>query len=156
MEMKSYIEMGEKRAGKQIELAKMLKVSDSYLRMIKTGRRGLPDDLCIVLADYIGADRLEVIAASNLVTEKDEEKRKVFESCFKKNNNAAASVLSAAIIISILTFAPAKPAQAQGANAEQCILCKIGRKRRTKRGWENIRVYFDKLLNVAHENIYVG
>lgn len=89
MEMKAYIEKAEKKAGKQIELAKKLGISDAYIRMVKTGRRGFSDDICIKLADYIGEDRLEVIAASNLVTEKDEEKRKIFESCFKKTNQAA-------------------------------------------------------------------
>ena len=47
MEIKTYIEMGERRAGKQIELAKILGVRDSYLRTVKTGRNGLPDAVCI-------------------------------------------------------------------------------------------------------------
>lgn len=82
MNMKKYLELGEEKAGKQIELAKILGIPDSYIRIVKSGRRGLPADVCIKLADYINADRLEVIAASNLVTEKDVEKRKIFESCF--------------------------------------------------------------------------
>ncbi len=89
MNMKKYLELGEEKAGKQIELAKILGIPDSYIRIVKSGRRGLPADVCIKLADYIDADRLEVIAASNLVTEKDEEKRKIFESCF----TTAASVI---------------------------------------------------------------
>lgn len=87
--MNEFIEAAEKKAGKKAELAKILKISDGYIRMVKTGRRGFSDDVCIRLADYIGANRLEVIAASNLVTEKDEEKRKIFESCF----TTAASVI---------------------------------------------------------------
>ena len=82
MDMKKFLELGEEKAGKQIELAKILGIPDSYIRIVKSGRRGLPADVCIKLADYIEANRLEVIAASNLVTEKDEEKRKIFESCF--------------------------------------------------------------------------
>lgn len=74
--------MGESKAGKQAELAKILGIKDNYLRNTKAGRAGLPDAICIKLADYIEVSRLEVIAASNLVTEKDEERRKVFESCF--------------------------------------------------------------------------
>lgn len=89
MKMNEFIEAAEKKAGKKTELAKILKISDGYIRMVKTGRRGFSDDVCIRLADYIGANRLEVIAASNLVTEKDEEKRKIFESCF----TTAASVI---------------------------------------------------------------
>ena len=109
MDMKNYIEQAERKAGKQLELAKILGVSASYIRMIKAGKNGLSADMCIVLADYIGADRLEVIAASNLVTEKDEKKRKIFESCF----STAASVTAVAVIISMLTLSPAKPVNAQ-------------------------------------------
>lgn len=82
MKMKTYIELGEKKAGKQIELARILNVRDTTLRLAKSGKKGLPDAICIKLADYLEVDRIEVIAASNLVTEKDEERRKIFESCF--------------------------------------------------------------------------
>lgn len=82
MEMKKYIELGEKKAGTQLKLAEYLGQYDSGLRAVKAGKKGLPDAICIKLADFIEVDRLEVIAASNLVTEKDEERRKLFESCF--------------------------------------------------------------------------
>ena len=105
MDMKSYIEKAEKKAGSQIELAKMLSISANNIRSIKAGKRGMPVDACIILADYIDEDRLEVIAASNLVTKKDERKRKIIESCFKE----VASVASIAIVTSILTLSEAKP-----------------------------------------------
>lgn len=108
MEMKNYIEKAEKKAGRQIDLAKMLGISDAYIRMVKSGKRGFPDDICIQLADYIEADRLEVIAASNLVTEKDEKKRKIFESCFRK----VAGVAAAGIITAIVTLPAARPVNA--------------------------------------------
>lgn len=109
MQMKNYIELGEKKAGKQAELAKVLGISDAYIRAVKRGSRGLPDVTCIRLADYIEVDRLEVIAASNLVTEKDEEKRKIFESCFQK----VASVAAIATVTSVLTLTPASQTQAE-------------------------------------------
>lgn len=102
MKMKNYIEQGEEKAGTQKELANMLGISASYIRMVKAGQKGFSIDMCIVLADYIGEDRLEVIAASNLVTEKDERKRKILESCFKK----VAGVAAAAVVTSILTLTP--------------------------------------------------
>ncbi len=108
MEMKSYIEQGEKKAGTQKELANMLDVSASYIRMVKAGQKGLSIDMCIILADYIGEDRLEVIAASNLVTEKDEKKRKILESCFRK----VAGVAAAGIITAIVTLPTASPVNA--------------------------------------------
>ena len=93
MKINDYLETAEKKAGKQIELARILGISDRYIRMVRDGKRGFPDDICILLADYINADRLEVIAASNLVTEKDEKKRKIFESCFTKAATIAAAAL---------------------------------------------------------------
>lgn len=121
MEMKTYIEKAEKKAGKQIELAKKLGISDAYIRMVKTGRRGFSDDICIKLADYIGEDRLEVIAASNLVTEKDEEKRKIFESCFKKTSQAACIGLVVGLTM-IMTPIPTNASYNMNTKAEQFIL----------------------------------
>ncbi len=110
--MKNYIEKAERKAGKQTDLANMLGITASYIRMVKAGKKGFPIETCIVLADYIGADRLEVIAASNLVTEKDEKKRKILESCFTR----AASVTAAAIVISIMTLTPTSPIHAASKN----------------------------------------
>ena len=109
MEMKTYIEKAEKKAGKQTDLADMLGITASYIRMVKAGKKGFPIETCIVLADYIEEDRLAVIAASNLVTEKDEKKRRILESCF----STAASVAAAALVISILTLPLQKPVNAQ-------------------------------------------
>lgn len=124
MEMKNYIERAEKKAGTQKKLAEMLDISTRYINMAKNGKRCLSVDTCIVLADYINADRLEVIAASNLTTEKDEKKRKIFESCF----NRAATVAVAASLIgvtSIMTPSPANASQALNHIAQDFILCKI-------------------------------
>lgn len=114
MKMKTFIEAAEKKAGKQVELAKILEISDAYIRMVKSGKRSFSDDVCIQLADYIGADRLEVIAANNLVTEKDEKKRKIFESCFRK----VAGVAAATVIASILTLTPQQTVNAKNLTSE--------------------------------------
>ena len=98
--MKTYIEMGEMKAGKQTELGRILGIKENYLRNAKSGRAGLPDAICIKLADYIEVNRIEVIAASNLVTEKDEERRKIFESCF----TTAASVIF--LLVAVHNFMP--------------------------------------------------
>lgn len=111
-ELKQFIEIGEKKAGKQIELANILGITDVNIRMAKAGNRGLPDAICFLLADYIDVDAASVIAASNLVTEKNEERRKIFESYLKKSTSAAASLLIAVLATAILTFSPVKPIQA--------------------------------------------
>lgn len=113
MEMKKYIEMGEQKAGKQIELARILNVRDSTLRLVKSGNNGLPDAICIKLADYLKIDRLEVIAASNLVTEKDEERRKIFKSCFTK----AASTAGIALLLGATTLTTPTTANAQNSSS---------------------------------------
>lgn len=105
--MRKYIEMAEAKAGSQIALAKYLGQYDSGLRAVKSGKKGLPAAVCIKLAEYIGVDRLEVIAASHLVTEKNEERRKIFESCLIKEKATAI----------IVTITP-ETTQAQAASAK--------------------------------------
>ena len=125
MKMKEFIEAAEKKAGKQLELAKMLDISDAYLRMVKSGKRSLSNDVCIQIADYIKADRLEVIAANNLVTEKDEKKRKILESCF----STAANFAFAALLLSVFSMMTPSPANASQqslsakTSAEVFVLC---------------------------------
>lgn len=119
MKINEYIEAAEIKAGKKTELAKMLKISDGYIRMVKTGRRGFSDDVCIRLADYIGADRLEVIAASNLVTEKDEEKRKIFESCF----TTAAGVIFLMVIVDNFSLLSSETITSSLSMAALFVLC---------------------------------
>ncbi len=102
MEMKKYIEMGEENAGRQIDLAKYLDTQASTLRLVKQGKKSLTAAVCIKLARYINIDELEVIAASNLIIEKDEERRKIFESCFKAGSKAA-SIAMVIGVTSIMT-----------------------------------------------------
>ncbi len=108
MEMKKYIEIGEKKAGKQKDLALILAIKDNHLRNAKSGRSGLPIEVCIKLADYINEDRLKIIAASNLVTEKNEEKRSILKSCFKYTSKAA----SIALLIGVTSIMSPPPANA--------------------------------------------
>jgi len=93
MEMKELIKIAEEKAGSQIALAKMLGQFDSSIRQVKAGKKGLPDAICIELADFLKIDRLAVIAASNLVTEKNEKRREIFEKCIKGLNRATAAGL---------------------------------------------------------------
>jgi hypothetical protein len=110
-EFKEYIARGEKKAGKQTELSKILGISEAYIRTAKTGKRGLPIPICIILARFIEANELAVIAASDLVTEKDEGKRKILKSCFEKTNRAA-SFLIAAIFVAVISITSPNPANA--------------------------------------------
>ena len=78
MELKDYIENAEKSAGGRQPLADILGQNADAITGAKAHRRGLPNFACIKIADMLGVDRLEVIAASELVTEKKPERREVW------------------------------------------------------------------------------
>ena len=78
MDMRDLIEAGNKKAGEQKALAIHLGINPIDLAQAKAGRRKLPAPACFILAEYLGIDPARVIAASELVTEKNEERRKVF------------------------------------------------------------------------------
>lgn len=123
MEFKNYIETAERKAGSQIKLAELLGISTGYIRNAKANKSGLPDPLCIKIAEYIEENPLHVIAASGLVTEKDEGRRKILESCFRR----VASVTVAALlftVVSITTPNPANASQQTNSNYENLYYVK--------------------------------
>lgn len=75
MTLSEYIDAGAKKAGSVAELGRLLGLSREATTAAKSERRQLPIDACIKLADYIEADRIAVISANELATEKKEEKR---------------------------------------------------------------------------------
>jgi len=122
MKMNEYLEKGREKAGSQMKLANILGISDRYIRLVRDGERSLAADICIKLADYINEDRLEVIAASNLVTEKDQEKRKIFESCFTKAANFMVIVFFVGFFM-IMTPSAANANPVTTGTAEQFVEC---------------------------------
>lgn len=78
MELRDYIEAGIKKRETAVSLAEELEQDATALRNAKAHRRGLPVYACIKLANLIGADPLEIIAASELVTEKREDRKAIF------------------------------------------------------------------------------
>jgi len=81
MNLRDYIEMGEMEAGSQVKLAEVLMMNPANIRNAKRGTQGIPDAMCIKLAKLVGVTEIEIIATSNLVTEKNPERRKIFEGC---------------------------------------------------------------------------
>ena len=73
--LKDYIEAGLKLKGTGRALAALLGIGSNELSDAKALRRGLPNHACVKLATLINALPLSVIAASELATEKQEEKR---------------------------------------------------------------------------------
>ena|ERR1035437_10098947 len=76
MELRDYIEKGERITGSRAALCQALGLAHpSNLTNAKAGQRGLPLAACWKLAELISESRDAVTAASALITEKDEEVR---------------------------------------------------------------------------------
>lgn len=78
MELRDYIDAAIKVCGTAVELAKHLDQNPTAIRNAKCHQRGLPVFACIQLAQLLEVDPMEVIAASELVTEKNERRKAVF------------------------------------------------------------------------------
>lgn len=76
MELRDYIEEGEVKVGGRTPLAAYLGLAHAnHLTNAKRGQRGLPNFACRKLAELLEVPLDTIIAASELVTEKDEEIR---------------------------------------------------------------------------------
>lgn len=76
MELKTYIAKGIDAAGSLTALAEKIGMARQALTAANAGHRGLPPVACGKLADLVGVDRWDVVAASEILTEKDEAKRR--------------------------------------------------------------------------------
>lgn len=78
MDLKGYINKCIAEAGTLAALAKQIGVMREALTASNGGKRSLPGYACVRLAQLIGEDERRVIAASELVTEKNPERRAVW------------------------------------------------------------------------------
>ncbi len=74
MVLHDYIEAGAKEVGSVMQLAKQIGMIPDLLYKAKSHKRGLPSHACIALAAIVGTDPICIIAASELVTEKHQER----------------------------------------------------------------------------------
>ncbi len=75
MDLRAYIARAEKITQSSQSLAELIGVRPQELSSAKKGARGLPTVACGKLADLIGESHWTVQCASEVLTEKDEEKR---------------------------------------------------------------------------------
>lgn len=75
MKIADYITQGATKAGSLSALGRLIGVSQPDMSKAKNGGARIPLESAIKLADYIEADRIAVISANELATEKKEEKR---------------------------------------------------------------------------------
>ena len=78
MDLRAYIEKAAEKTEGQKALADLLGLTQQALTDAKSSRRGLPAYACVKLAQLIGEDERRVLAASELVTEKNPERRAVW------------------------------------------------------------------------------
>lgn len=97
MSLKKYIVLAIKDTGSQRELSDYLGVSSQQLTNAKNGRAGLPIAICCQIAQIIGINEMEVISASELITEKNQERRAVLLPFI----NHAASVILGTVILNM-------------------------------------------------------
>ncbi len=89
MELRDYIEMGlAKTDGSVTELAGLLELRRENLSHAKSGNRGLPDIASAKLAQLIGVPEIAVIAASEIVTAKDEKAREFWRPFAQKSEQS--------------------------------------------------------------------
>ena len=107
MELREMIENAAKIAGDQTSLAKVIGVERNNLTGAKAGRRGLPVSACIELAKILDVAPITVIAASELITEKNPKKRALLAPfVLELPRKAAAWVLGLASVAAIGVTAP--------------------------------------------------
>ena len=73
--LRDYVEDAEAKLGGRKKLASWIGVAANSLTDAKSERRGLPNYALLRISHLIGVDLQEIIAASELATEKDPEKR---------------------------------------------------------------------------------
>jgi DNA-binding transcriptional regulator YdaS (Cro superfamily) len=95
-------QLGSKKA---VSIA--LGIDATNLSHAMKGVRRLPDFACFRLAELIGINPAEVIAASALITEKDEEKRKVFYPFVMAGKSATIATIALLGVAALTTPRPA-------------------------------------------------
>lgn len=121
MELRNFIDQGVKKAGTLTALGREIGLSQPEISNVKAGKRSLPAYAAVGLADYLNVDVRTIIAASELITEKDERKRNYWIETL------AAKTAKAACITLIVTGASTTPlieqAQAAEPTPNQFVLC---------------------------------
>jgi transcriptional regulator with XRE-family HTH domain len=112
MDLRDYIEEGQRRHKSLKELAVYLGVTPNSLTDAKAHRRSLSASACVKLSDLLNVDLREIIAASELATERKEEKR-AFWLPFVKSaqiGKIAGLTLILAVVTNFVTPSPAEAA----------------------------------------------
>ncbi|GLR13696.1 hypothetical protein GCM10007907_24860 [Chitinimonas prasina] len=86
-------------------LAKVLEVSTGNMSMYRSGARVMDDYTCAKLAERLGVNPMEVIAAANCERDKDPEKREFWTNLYATVTGTLAPALATMAASSTLTSA---------------------------------------------------
>lgn len=114
MQFGEMIEAGAKRFdGNSTELARQLGQDSAAVRAAKAGKRGLPDEACVKLAEIIGEEWPVVVAARNEWTAKTEAEKKLWSRLSRRVSALAATVIGVTLFVS----SPSEAVAAQGSSS---------------------------------------
>ena len=99
--------------------AKALGVTPSAISKYRLGRASFDDLTCLRVAEILGVDEIEVIAAANAARANDPRIRRVWENVWGKATGATVTAAVAACIVG-LAIAPS-PAQSATRSADNVI-----------------------------------
>ncbi|MDR2092847.1 MAG: hypothetical protein LBP58_05980 [Azoarcus sp.] len=108
MSLEEYITIAAQKTGGQKKLSEYINVEPTSITNAKMQRRGLPAAACVKLAQLINVNPLAVIAASELVTEKEEKNRALWREILRSNGKITAiAAICAAMLMPLQNDAQA-------------------------------------------------
>lgn len=115
MELIEYINAGIEKAGTGEKLSAEIGMRPQHLSEVKKGKRPLPDDASLALANYLGLSVWDVMKAAKIAAAKTEEQRNIWRH--------AACIIGLAIVTNVVTPSPAEAAPMAKSPYAFCILC---------------------------------
>ena len=112
--------------GGQKELADRIGVLPQQITDAKSGRQKLPNSACGKLGEILGIDRWTVVAASDLVTEKNPERR-AYLAPFLNKAAAILMIFAFGLVTLFVTSNPAQASYRTVLSSHQCALCQINK-----------------------------
>ena len=136
MQLRDFINAGIERLNGVQQLADHLGLARQHVTNAKAHQRGLPADACVKLSELLNIDLKTIIAASELATERKEEKR-AFWLPFVMNQEMpriAKLVLILTLVTNFVTPTPAEAAPRLEATQSEFVLCKVRSERKPRQG----------------------
>lgn len=122
MQLADYINKGATKAGSLTALGRMLEISQPDMSKARAMKTRIPTKGAVQLAEYINEDVTAVVAANELVTEKDEGKRDFWRK-YTEHARAASVALAFGLVTNLVTPSPAEAAETLKTGQETvCIM----------------------------------